>query len=428
VRLPRVIVAHPGKQHSPQTALAFQEENLLAGYYTSLWYKPDKFPYSWLGKPGGGIGGSLRSELAKRYYFSALDPDLVVQNPWLMALRILLKRCLRSESLDNLLIYGLNRSFDLWLAARLRALTTGDVLIGYEVSSWKSFQSARKAGIVIILDLASVAWPCQQELFEAEGLTFPGHLLKNIIRLKQRELELADFILVASRLAKNSLRKAGIDDEKASIIPYGTDSERFSQKPDYPRKKKLTLLYVGAVSRHKGVVYLLEALRQLANPDIELLMVGGMGDAAPFLPAYAGLYRHLPFLPQEELVPYYQGADVFVLPSLLEGFGQVTLEAMACGTPVIISDQAGSADVVTDGVNGFVVAARDVGALQEKIRFFYNQRQRLGVFGRAARETAEQFTWEVYRRRVREAVLRAYAGKMGSRFRVPLPVGRVTTA
>jgi alpha-maltose-1-phosphate synthase len=405
---PQVMVAHPGKQHSPQTALAFQEIGLLAGYHTSVWYKPGKFPYSWISQAPGGIRAQIRTELARRYYLPALNPDLVVQTPWLMALRILIRRCVRSESLDNFLIYCLNRSFDHACAAGLRARTTGDVLIGYEVSSWRSFQYAKKSGIMTILDLASVAWPCQQELLEAEGISPQSRRVRKMNHLKQAELELADFILVGSGLAMDSLGKAGIDRGKARVIPYGTDITRFCPKSVYPRKDRLTILYVGAISRHKGVEYLLEMVKQSADPGLELVMVGGLGDAAPLLSSYEGLFQHVPFLPQEELVPYYQGADVLVLPSLIEGFGQVTLEAMACGTPVIVTENCGSKEVVQEGVNGFVIPVRDVEALKKKILFFHHHRDQLELFGRAARETAAKFTWEIYRQRVRETILALY--------------------
>jgi glycosyltransferase involved in cell wall biosynthesis len=82
----------------------------------------------------------------------------------------------------------------------------------------------------------------------------------------------------------------------------------------------------------------------------------------------------------------------------------VQLEAMACGIPLITTVNAGSSDIVTDGVEGFIVPIRDVEALKEKLEWCYCHPLELAEMGRAARQKAEQLTWDLYRQRLASRV------------------------
>jgi glycosyltransferase involved in cell wall biosynthesis len=106
--------------------------------------------------------------------------------------------------------------------------------------------------------------------------------------------------------------------------------------------------------------------------------------------------RHVPHVPRWELPALYRTADVFVLPSLVEGFGLVALEAMACGVPVVISANTFATDVVTDGVDGYVIPIRDAEAIAERLQYIHKYRAEGDRVGQAARRRAEQFSWERY--------------------------------
>jgi glycosyltransferase involved in cell wall biosynthesis len=89
-----------------------------------------------------------------------------------------------------------------------------------------------------------------------------------------------------------------------------------------------------------------------------------------------------------------------VLPSLVEGLALVQLEAMACGIPLITTPNAGGSDIVTDGVDGFVIPIRNVEVLKEKLEWCYSHPLELAEMGYAARRKAEQMTWDLYRHRL----------------------------
>jgi glycosyltransferase involved in cell wall biosynthesis len=92
---------------------------------------------------------------------------------------------------------------------------------------------------------------------------------------------------------------------------------------------------------------------------------------------------------------------VAVLPSISDGFGLVILEAMACGIPVIATDRTGAADLMEDGAHGFIVPARDVAALKERLAYLYRNHAEAKAMGARARERVlSAFTWEHYGERV----------------------------
>ena len=120
------------------------------------------------------------------------------------------------------------------------------------------------------------------------------------------------------------------------------------------------MLSVGAHDIPKGTPYLLEAWKRAAIPGAELHLVGSMRLAISFLDGYAGLFRHWPPLPRSELAAHYASADLLVFPTLGDGFGLVIQEAMCSATPVLTTPCGGGPECITEGVEGWIVAPRDI--------------------------------------------------------------------
>jgi glycosyltransferase involved in cell wall biosynthesis len=108
-------------------------------------------------------------------------------------------------------------------------------------------------------------------------------------------------------------------------------------------------------------------------------------------------------LPQQELVRRMHEADIFVLPSLAEGFAHVILEAMSCGLPVIATPHTCAPDVIVDGKHGFIVPIRDSERIAERLAWAIDRRTELASMGEAAALQARLFTWERFRSGVRQA-------------------------
>jgi glycosyltransferase involved in cell wall biosynthesis len=163
------------------------------------------------------------------------------------------------------------------------------------------------------------------------------------------------------------------------------------------RDDTFTLLLIGNDWRKKGLGTLLDALTQLRDLPIRLVVVSNEGAAVLRAVAEYPKLREIVHIlpPRKDVEFYYAAADAYVGPSLEDTFALPAAEAMACGLPVIISARAGASDIVHDGVDALVLDdPKDVGALAKMIRQLYADepfRSRLGV---EAAKTARQYTWE----------------------------------
>ncbi|MFN3393791.1 MAG: glycosyltransferase family 4 protein, partial [Candidatus Thermochlorobacter sp.] len=293
-----------------------------------------------------------------------------------------------------------------------------DVFHGFEGCSLYSLRQARKAGAITVLD-ESTFHPTEsrQQLrrgYEDAALPIPKHLLQEDggTHRKYLEFQEADFIFVASeKIKQDFVRYEQRSPDTLLVVPYGFEPERF--KPKLKQEKTFKVLFVGQVGVGKGVLYLLEAFQNLGLSGAELILIGNIQEGfEPILHKYAGLFKHYPSLAHHALVEKFNEASVFVLPSLVESFGIVTCEAMACGIPVIVSENCGMQP--RDGKDGFVVPIRDIEALKEKILLLYEREDLRRSMGESAAQYVKQFTWENYRQKVQEAYHRIKAHKLAS--------------
>ncbi len=107
--------------------------------------------------------------------------------------------------------------------------------------------------------------------------------------------------------------------------------------------------------------------------------------------------------PQKENYKYYAAADIFVFPTMYEPFGNVHLEALASGLPVITTKQSGASEIINDGVQGFVIREpEDIQAIAEKMHLLINNREILEAMSKNARSLAEEFTFEKHIGRIKK--------------------------
>ncbi len=190
--------------------------------------------------------------------------------------------------------------------------------------------------------------------------------------LMRQALRRASHIFTVSENSKKDIQKYfDIQDDKISItynaidddfrVKDKTEIEYLYNKYSIPRDKKL-LLYVGNLKPHKNLSALLKAMKELNRDDVYLLLVGKAFksidlDEQENQMGIKDRVIHTGMVSKEELIDLYNLADLFVFPSLYEGFGIPPLEAMACGTPVIAADNSsipevcGDAAVYFDGRN-----------------------------------------------------------------------------
>ncbi|UUZ80805.1 glycosyltransferase family 4 protein [Paenibacillus sp. P26] len=191
----------------------------------------------------------------------------------------------------------------------------------------------------------------------------------------KREYELADYITVASRLQRDSFIRQGINPDKLLFAPLGVDTERFSPLTDQssclPRAKgdKFTIISVGQVSLRKGIPYLLEAVKLLGDPEIEVILYGGIGwrKIRELIQKYMDMGLRIK-LGSGDPVPALRSSHLCIHSAVEDGFGLAPLEAMATGIPTIVTEATGMKDAIHHGMSGIVVPSRDVKRLAEYIQ------------------------------------------------------------
>ena len=213
------------------------------------------------------------------------------------------------------------------------------------------------------------------------------------------ETRMARHFLVASSFTRDSLIEHGADARFISVIPYGVDLHHFT--PAMTQKSAhdgpLRLLFVGRINQRKGLRYLLEALDSMPEGGVELTICGRVLDGLELLDRHRKQIVVRPSVNAAALVEAYRHADLLVLPSIAEGFGQVLLEALACGLPILATTRTAAPDLIREGVEGFVVAPQRADLLAGRIEWATEHRDELAAMSSRARLCAEQFTWARFR-------------------------------
>jgi glycosyltransferase involved in cell wall biosynthesis len=295
-----------------------------------------------------------------------------------------------------------NASHDLWVSQRLRKVSGAHVFFGCQGVAMRSMTVARDQGWLTVLDAFH---PLSHEDIVADerrrlGLP-PSDMRRGRSQLAGEAVS-ADLCIAASVMTAESLIAVGVPKDRVAVIPYGVDLEKF--RPRINRlDNRFRVLFVGKLTIHKGFQYLLDAWRRLDWPDAELVMIGQRvtADDQKVIARWAGP-RVKWVASVDDISAEFAKADVFVLPSLIEGFGMVTLEAMASGLPVIVTTQAAS--IVRDGVEGFVVPAREPVTIAERIRRLYEDRALRRSMAHAARARAAEFPWSRYQQAITDLI------------------------
>lgn len=295
-------------------------------------------------------------------------------------------------------------------AAR-QAPRAGVVVANYHVAE-PAFRAARAAGVPTVLNypIAHHRWQYRYYAEQAKRRPEYAAALPRFGNQAQhgalldREIELADVILVGSGYVRDTFVEEGVDASKLRVIPYGADPGRF-QPPAEPRPAdRFHVVLVGQLGERKGLSYLLDAFDALPGAGHSLQLVGDFVAGAEVYGTRQTPYSHTSNIPQALLPKVFQGADVFVLPTLVEGMPMVVLEAMACGLPVIGTPH-GPSEVVRDGIDGIIVPPGDAEALRAALQRLKEDPMLRAEMGRNARERASTFTWERFARLAADAVL-----------------------
>lgn len=205
-------------------------------------------------------------------------------------------------------------------------------------------------------------------------------------------------IITISESSKQDILNLGLGNSSIHIIHPGVDGQKFTpgQKAARP-----VVAYLGRLKAYKSVDVLIRAFVQVQKniPDARLIIAGEGEEeyALRHLVDHLGMREHIAFkgrVTETEKKSLLQKAWVAVNPSFFEGWGITTIEANACGTPVVAANVAGLRDSVIDTKTGYLVDYGDSGQLAEKIELLLSDSKKRLALGREARRWAENFEWD----------------------------------
>ncbi|MGH9581341.1 MAG: glycosyltransferase family 4 protein [Bryobacteraceae bacterium] len=200
------------------------------------------------------------------------------------------------------------------------------------------------------------------------------------------------------------LRWSGLPEHCVVTVGHGVDPAFRCDGPRYEPGFPY-ILYVGTLRAHKNIARLLAAFEGIDCPDLRLVFTGNQTPDITARLAGREIEKRIRFagcVPDEDLAALYRGAVCLVLPSLMEGFGLPPLEAMACGTPVVVSRAAALPEVVGDaGVLVDPLDTEDIRAGMERVLSNSDLRQRLRAAGLLR---ARLFCWNRVAERVRAVI------------------------
>jgi glycosyltransferase involved in cell wall biosynthesis len=241
------------------------------------------------------------------------------------------------------------------------------------------------------------------------GWPYVGHPSEAMVRRVEDEYRLADRIRVSSQWARRSLIRGGVPEGKVVVVPQPIDITRFVPSKRETPHGRLRLVFVGSITLGKGFQYLLRAMSRIGGRHFSLEMVGTTGD-----PWCRALFERLRVGLEVNQAPgdpigAYQRGELFVLPTLHDGFGLVVAEAMACGLPVITTDACGASEWLVQGESGWVMPRGNEDALVAALDQALTCRGALPSMGLAARRSASRLGAEAVTPRLQQRLIEEWA-------------------
>ena len=354
-------VVQLGSRENYAVARALEKSGLLNQLVTDLWFPTDSLI---------ARGDAESSKLATRFHFDLKDVSVGCFNYRYVAFEFL-QKMLGGSGWD--LIMRRNRWFQKQVVRYLQPrLKPEHILFSYSYTAKAAFQLGKKTGCRLVLGQIDPGVG-EEHIVANEVAKLPG--IETGFRRAPKpywddwreECELADDIIVNSQWSQDLLVAEGIDPAKLHLVPlvYERPEQASPIAPrDFPtefsRQRPLRVLFLGQVIPRKGIHYVIEAARQLSGRPVRFTIVGDPGPWKTQLECLENV-EVVGRVPRQSVDTYYQSADVFLFPTLSDGFGLTQLEAQYWGLPLICSKNCGR--VVQNDINGVELACVSADAI-----------------------------------------------------------------
>ncbi len=291
--------------------------------------------------------------------------------------------------------------FGRWFGKQAKAVRP-DATINWSSFGIEAIGATPHARHVIVRDSAHILFQIEvlKPAFKKLGKTFPDRSF--CVSRELEEYRLADVIVVPSEFAKRTFVERSIAADKVFVLPLSADLKVFTAQERKPAELPLRIVYFGNITIQKGVPFLLEATKDFSPDEIVLELIGTVG---PEMKGVLSRYSHFktrPAMSQSDLNEALRNQDVFVFPSLHDGFGMVVPQAMATGVVPIVSDQCGASEMVVHEKNGFVLPAGNAEAIRSCLKDLIARPEKIESLRAEAIQSARRNSFAVYDQKVSE--------------------------
>lgn len=381
--------------------------DMLAYLLTDAWVPPS----SLLGKICG-----RESNLAERFHGELRDARVKAFNSSLIVFEMLARaRRLRGWAKIIARNGWFQHKVVSFLRSQLSTINYQPILLSYSYTALEPFRYAKAQGWKTLL--VQIDPGPEEEAIVAEEAARMRELAAGwqpapteYWSLWREECKLADRIVVNSEWSREALVRRGIPRDKVSVIPVAYEAREVrSQMSEirgarsYPvrftQERPLRVLFLGLINLRKGVARLLEAARILRDEPVEFWMVGPVETAHASTIGNAGRVKWFGPVTRNQATEFYRDADVFILPTLSDGFAITQLEAQAQGLPVIVSKFCGK--VVENGLDGIVLEEPTGACIAAAVRDCIADADRLQKLAAASR-LRDEFTIEALAKRLQK--------------------------
>jgi glycosyltransferase involved in cell wall biosynthesis len=313
-------------------------------------------------------------------------------------------RTIEQKSLEYLRVgESFARDSRRFLERRLRSSRLPSAFFAYTTGALEAVEFMEDRGVPTIVDQIDPARTEEEIVRREEELwpdwvTLPGRIPDAYFDRLSAEWKRASMVVVNSEWSRAGLIDQGVPPEKLRILPLAYDAPGLPNRVE-TRSRVRTVLWLGQVVVRKGIQYLIAAARLLPAERLRFVVAGPLGITTEAVRSAPSSMSFLGPIARDRASDLYRSADLFVFPTLSDGFGVTQLEAMAHGLPVIATRNCG--EVVEDGVNGLVIPARDPQALAKAIEEVAFDDRRLASMSAAALETSRRFSVQMLSERLR---------------------------
>ena len=296
----------------------------------------------------------------------------------------------KEEIKEGIHIYRVRRPYTAFSAIRTRKLMKDlDIIHGHGICAY---------GHLVINKFPTVVkmhntWLAEYERYK----TLKGNVarkmdsitnMKYYIKMDKSCCRRAEHLICISDVIKNETKRYDVPNEKMTVIHNGIDYKKFDKQENYRKELGLSgtvIGYIGRLEPHKGVEFLIRAAKKI---DSTFLLVGGGSDQSRLegLVKKLGLedkFKFTGYVPYEDIPKYYASVDIVVYPTLYEPLGNVILESMAAGKPIVASEVDGIPEIFEPGT-GYLIKP-SAKAVEEKLRILVDDekmRKRMGALGK----------------------------------------------